>query len=62
MLYFARDKNGVYIGTKEEMMWTDEELEERYGRYKEALPVAGLRGNSALNAGGWGASDGFGIS
>jgi hypothetical protein len=48
--YFARDKSGAYIGTEEERSWTEEELEERYGAYKSALPVAPMRIESAW---GW---------
>lgn len=33
--YFARDRNNVYIGTERERVWTDEELELRFGRYRD---------------------------
>jgi hypothetical protein len=32
--YFARDSKNMYIGTESERIWTDEELESRYGRYR----------------------------
>jgi hypothetical protein len=31
--YFAR-ADGVYSGTEPERQWTEEELEEKYGKYK----------------------------
>ena len=34
--YFARDRNNVYIGTEREMIWTDEELELRFAKYRGA--------------------------
>jgi len=32
--HFARDRYNVYIGTEKERIWTDEELELRFGRYR----------------------------
>ena len=32
--YFAKDLNGVYIGTEPYRRWTEEELEETFGKYK----------------------------
>jgi hypothetical protein len=59
--YFARDKSGAYIGTEEERSWTEAELDERYGGYKSALPVAPMRVGSALTSGGgWSAVAGYG--
>jgi hypothetical protein len=34
--FFARDLNGNYIGTEPFRRWTEEELEQLYGRYKPA--------------------------
>lgn len=34
--HFARDRNNVYIGTEKERIWTDEELELRFGKYRGA--------------------------
>jgi len=35
--YFARDSNGVYIGTEPQRRWTEQELEEGYSKYKKDL-------------------------
>jgi hypothetical protein len=32
--YFARDEKGEYIGTEPYRQWTEEELEQKYGKYK----------------------------
>jgi hypothetical protein len=32
--YFARDKNNNYVGTETERIWTDEDLELKFGKYK----------------------------
>jgi hypothetical protein len=59
--YFARGENGAYIGTEEERNWTEAELDERFGRYKSALPAAPMRVGSALTSGGgWAAFTGIG--
>ena len=33
--YFARDKNDEYIGTEPEREWSETELEERFGKFRE---------------------------
>jgi hypothetical protein len=40
---FARNEKGSYIGTEEKRTWTKQELEDRYGKYKAALPAAPMR-------------------
>lgn len=59
--YFARDKSGAYVGSEAERSWSEEELDERYGKYKSALPPAPMRAGSALkDGGGFGAIAGYG--
>ena len=41
--FFATDENGSYIGTEDQRTWTEQELEDRYGKYKTALPSAPLK-------------------
>ena len=53
--FFARDEKGSYIGTEEQRTWTEQELEDRYGKYKTALPRAPLKYQSpAQVTGGYG--------
>jgi hypothetical protein len=35
--YFARDKDGNYIGTEPQREWTEEELEDEFGQYHKKL-------------------------
>lgn len=37
--WFARGLKGEYIGSEEYRRWTEEELEEAFGRYKPEVPV-----------------------
>jgi hypothetical protein len=36
--FFAKDKDGNYIGTEPQREWTEEELEEEFGQYRK-LPM-----------------------
>jgi hypothetical protein len=55
--FFARDKTGCYIGTEEQRTWTEQELEDRYGKYKAALPAAPMKYQSPEKVtGGYGLS------
>jgi hypothetical protein len=36
--FFAKDKDGNYIGTEPQREWTEEELEEEFGQYHK-LPM-----------------------
>jgi hypothetical protein len=54
---FARNEKGSYIGTEEERTWTEQELEDRYGKCKAALPAASMRYQSPEKVtGGYGLS------
>jgi len=45
--FFARDLKGNYIGSESFRRWTEEELQELYGRYKPAkLERRGFRGSA----------------
>lgn len=35
--YFAKDKEGQYIGTEPQREWTEEELEDEFGQYQKKL-------------------------
>jgi hypothetical protein len=35
--YFARDKDGNYIGTEPQREWTEEELQDEFGQYHKEL-------------------------
>lgn len=35
--YFARDKNGNYVGTEPQRQWTEDELQEQFGQYDKKL-------------------------
>jgi hypothetical protein len=35
--YFAKDKDGNYIGTEPRREWTEEELEDEFGQYHKEL-------------------------
>ena len=35
--YFAKDKDGKYIGTEPQRGWTDDELEDMFGQYHKEL-------------------------
>lgn len=35
--HFAKDKEGNYVGEEPQKEWTEEELEERCGRYRKTL-------------------------
>ena len=37
--YFARDEHHNYIGTEPERRWTPEEVEEKWGQYKNLPPT-----------------------
>jgi hypothetical protein len=41
--FFAIDETGSYIGTEEQRTWTEQELEDRYGECKAALPAAPMK-------------------
>lgn len=42
--YFARDRDGKYVGTEQpEREWTTEELEERFGRFQD-MPLRSIPG------------------
>lgn len=34
--HFARDEEGNYIGTEKEEIWTESDLEEEFGKYRQA--------------------------
>ncbi len=34
--YFAKDKKGNYTGTEPQREWTENELDEKYGKYKNS--------------------------
>jgi len=42
-MQFARDSQGVYRGEMPERLWTAEELEQEYGKYKALLPTPTIR-------------------
>lgn len=35
--FFAKDKDGQYIGTEPQREWTEEELEEEFGQYQKEV-------------------------
>jgi hypothetical protein len=35
--YFARDKDGKYVGTEPQRVWTEEELQNEFGQYHKEL-------------------------
>lgn len=35
--YFAKDKEGRYIGTEPQRQWTEEELDDEFGQYQKKL-------------------------
>lgn len=39
--YFARGQKGEYIGTETYKRWTEEELDQTFGKYKPAPPKRG---------------------
>ncbi len=47
--FFARNRDNVYVGTEPERVWTEEELEERWGRFR---PIGGSKGRKERRA--WG--------
>jgi len=50
-MYFARDSQGVYRGEMPERVWTAEELEEKYGKYKTLLPTPTIRTAPSITTG-----------
>jgi len=54
--YFARNEADEYVGSEPEKTWSDEDLEEAFGRYRDFQPTRwvrksgdkGGRGTSAL--------------
>jgi hypothetical protein len=36
--HFARDRTGAYVGTETQRDWTEEELDLKFGMYKDAKP------------------------
>lgn len=48
--YFARDKEGKYVGTEPEREWTSEELEEQFGIYQD-MPLRSIPGANEYGEG-----------
>lgn len=45
--YFAKDYDGTYTGTEPQRTWTEEELEQTFGKYKKDLTAKrGQRGQT----------------
>lgn len=41
--YFARNEADEYFGTEPEKTWSDEDLEEAFGRYRDFQPTKWVR-------------------
>lgn len=48
--YFARDKDGKYVGTEPEREWSEEDLKSYFGDYQD-LPLRSIPGCSEFGEG-----------